>query len=129
MVSSFSNPLCPHCGEPRALKVPNRIVFSRVELAGVKRILEGRCFPCWEWEHVVTREELEASAVIRRANADSRQQLRQQANGIAGARKGMWLEEVNCHHCQNEATMVVVGNGDKFAQVKILCSQCRTYWL
>ena len=120
---------CSHCGEERIGTSKNRIVFSRVELAAVKRFLKDRCFSCWYYENVVTVEELEGQAVIRRANADSRQQLRQQANEIAGARKGMWLEEVNCHHCQNEATMVVVGNGDNFAQVKVLCSQCRTYWL
>ena len=121
--------VCEGCGEPRALKVPNRIVFSRVELASIKRFLKDRCFPCWYYENVVTAEELEGQAVIRRANADSRQQLRQQANEIAGARKGMWLEEINCHHCQSEAMMVVVGNGDNFAQVKVLCAGCKTYWL
>jgi hypothetical protein len=104
-------------------------VFAEDELAAVARFLEGRCFPCWYSENVVTVEELEGRAVIRQANADSRQQLRQQAIAIAGGRKGMWLKEVNCHHCQNEATMVVVGNGDKLAQVKVLCAGCKTYWL
>jgi hypothetical protein len=29
----------------------------------------------------------------------------------------------------NEATMVVVGNGDRPAQVKVLCTECKTCWL
>ena len=106
-----------------------RTTFSAAELAGVERVLADRCFPCWCYENVVTVEELEQSSVIRRANSDSRQQLRQLADEIAGKQKGMWLEEVACHHCQNEATMVVVGNGDRPAQVKVLCTECKTCWL
>ena len=120
---------CPHCGNPRISMGRRRTTFSSVELASVEQILADRCFPCWHYENVVTVEELEQSAVIRRANSDSRQQLRQRADEIAGKQKGMWLEEIACHHCQNDATMVVVGNGDRPAQVKVLCSECKTCWL
>ena len=126
VVGDFS---CPHCGDPRIEKRRRRTTFSAAELADVERILAGRCFPCWCYENVVTVEELEQSAVIRRANSDSRQQLRQRADEIAGKRQGMWLEEVACHHCQNDAMMVVASSGDRPAQVKVLCTECKTCWL
>ena len=120
---------CSHCGEERVATGNSRIVFTDDELAMVERFLGGRCFPCWKHENVVSFEELAQAAATRKASADSRRHLRQQAHEIARERRGMWLEQINCHHCQNEATMVVVGNGDKLAQVKVLCSRCKTYWL
>ena len=30
-----------------------RIVFTTTELAAVKRVLEGRCFPCWKYENLL----------------------------------------------------------------------------
>ena len=120
---------CPHCGELRGGPGRFRTVFSDAELIDIERILEGRCFLCWKHEHVVTAEEREQQLVVYRTNSAMRQQLRQMAQEIAGNQKGMWLEEVICHHCHDEATMVVVGHGGKPAQVKVLCSQCKTYWL
>ena len=120
---------CPHCGEARIAIGRRRTTFSPVELAYVERILAEHCFPCWCYENVVTVEELEERAVIRRANVSTRQQLRQRADEIAGNRKGMWLEEVACHHCQNDAMMVVASSGDRPAQVKVLCTECKTCWL
>lgn len=121
---------CPHCGEPRILKAANRILFSQTELAIIERVLADRCFPCWKYDNVIGLRELEQRAVVRQANADYRQQLRELAEKVAGGRRGLWLEEVKCHHCQDEATLVVVGNGGiKPSQVKVLCRQCKTYWL
>lgn len=122
--------VCPSCGQSRAGRDRYRILFSQTELATIERVLEDRCFPCWKYDNVIGLHELEERAAVRQANADQRQQLRELAEEVADGRKGMWLEEVKCHHCRDDATMVVVGNGGiKPSQVKVLCRQCKTYWL
>jgi hypothetical protein len=104
--------LCSQCGEE------------------VYRILEGRCFPCWRNDNLVTVEEIETKAMQREASAIDRKNLRQLADEVAQGKKGMWIEEVICHHCQNPASMVVVNNGgNKPSQVKVLCTLCKTYWV
>ena len=122
--------VCPHCGQSRAGRDRYRILFSQTELAIIERVLADRCFPCWKYDNVIGLQELGERAAVRQANAYGRQQLRELAEEVASGRKGLWLEEVKCHHCQEDATMVVVGNGDtKATQVKMLCRQCKTYWL
>jgi hypothetical protein len=122
--------VCPSCGESRAGKDRYRILFSQTELAVIERVLADGCFPCWKYSNVIGLQELEERAAVRQANVDSRQQLRELAKEVAGGRKGLWFEEVKCHHCQEDATMVVVGNGGiKPSQVKVLCRQCKSHWL
>ena len=122
--------VCPYCGDSRAGRDRYRILFSQAELAIIKRVLADRCFPCWKYDNVIGLHELEERAAVRQANANQRQQLHELAEKVADGRKGMWLEEIKCHHCQDDATMVVVGNGGtKASRVKVLCRQCKTYWL
>ena len=45
---------CSHCGEARVDTGNTRIVFTDAELEMVEKVLEGRCFPCWKYENVIS---------------------------------------------------------------------------
>ena len=93
----------------------------------VYRILEGRCFPCWRNDNLVTIEEIETKAMQREANASDRKSLHELAENISQGRKGMWVEEVACHRCQSPAHLMVINSGDnKPSDIRMLCPQCKT---
>jgi len=53
MHSDFTDGVCKGCGEPRVDTGYTPIVFSAVELAGVEKILEDQCFPCWKYANLL----------------------------------------------------------------------------
>ncbi|PHS04034.1 MAG: hypothetical protein COA89_15850 [Acidithiobacillus sp.] len=53
MHSDFADGACEGCGEPRVAMGYTPILFSAVELAGVEKILEDQCFPCWKYANLL----------------------------------------------------------------------------
>jgi len=109
----------------------------------VYRLLEGHCLPCWRQlvrgvqtrrcgDLCVDSDPLACDgcpAAIRHANDDYRGQLRAQAEEMVGGTKDVRFEEIVCHHCQNGATLMAVGNGGAKPQAKVLCAGCKTTWV
>lgn len=66
MHSDFTGGVCEGCGEPRVDTGYTPVVFSAVELAGVEKILEDRCFPCWKYANFLPPRIAKLDAQLRK---------------------------------------------------------------